>query len=290
MTGSQTNPQRPEYRHLQAHKAGGITQLTMARPERKNALGPVLINELLWALDDARDDPEVRVVVLTGAGKAFCAGADLREMSGPAEDSALPAKGDLAQLLLRFPRLHKPVIAKVRGVALGGGLGLVASCHFALAAESAQLGTPEILRGLFPLQIMAVLQHLMPRRQLLEMMLLGQTVSAKVAESWGLLTRAVPDDELDAQVDALAQALASRSPTATRVGLAAFEHQHGKSLEEALPYLREQLVALLTSADGMEGLAAFVQKRAPVWAEASGPARNPRAAVDGSEPEPEVDG
>ena len=257
--------QRPEYRHLSASRHGGISTLTMARPERKNALGPVLINELLWALDDARDDPAVRVVVLTGEGKTFCAGADLREMSGPGEDSGLAAKGDLAQLLLRFPKLHKPVIAKVRGAALGGGLGLVASCQFALAAKSALLGTPEILRGLFPMQIMAVLQHLMPRRQLLEMMLLGQTVSATVAESWGLITRSVPDEELDSAVDVLAHALAERSPTAMRMGLSAFEQQAGMPLEEAIPYLRGELMELLSKPDALEGLAAFMQKRPPVW-------------------------
>ncbi|MDB4985949.1 MAG: Enoyl-CoA hydratase [Myxococcaceae bacterium] len=265
MTGSRTGPQRPEYRHLQATSAAGVTTLTLARPERKNALGPVLINELLWALDDARDDPEVRVIVLTGAGKTFCAGADLREMTGPSEASSLPPRGDLAQLLLRFPRLHKPVIAKVRGAALGGGLGLVASCHFALAADSAQLGTPEILRGLFPMQIMAVLQHLMPRRQLLEMMLLGRTVAAPIAQEWGLITRAVAEPALDATVDELALELASRSPTATRMGLAAFEQLEGKSLEDAIPFLRTQLMTLLSQPEAVEGLAAFLQKRPPSW-------------------------
>jgi enoyl-CoA hydratase/carnithine racemase len=265
MTGTRTRPQRPEYRHLLATKRAGITTLTLSRPERKNALGPVLINELLWALDDAKEDPEVRVVVLTGAGKAFCAGADLREMSGPGEESELAPRGDLAALLLRFPALHKPVIAKVHGPALGGGLGLVASCHFALAAQSALLGTPEILRGLFPMQIMAILQSLMPRRQLLEMMLLGQTMDGEAAARCGLVTRAVPDAELDATVDQLAEELAARAPSAVRMGLEAFEAQRDKPLAEAIPYLRGQLMALLSQPDAVEGLSAFLQKREPVW-------------------------
>jgi enoyl-CoA hydratase/carnithine racemase len=257
--------QRAEYRHLTARKEGAVATLVLSRPDRKNALGPVLINELLWALDDARHDAEVRVIVLAGAGKAFCAGADLREMTGPGEESALPPKGDLAQLLLRFPKLHKPVIARVHGAALGGGLGLVASCHFALAAESALLGTPEILRGLFPMQIMAVLSRLMPQRQLMEMMLLGQTVSAATAASWGLVTRVVPDAALDAEVAKLAEALSERSPTAVSAGLAAFDHQSGRPLEETIPYLRGQLMELLSQPDAIEGLMAFMQKRPPVW-------------------------
>lgn len=257
--------QRPEYRHLLIEREGGIATLVLHRPERKNALNPVLINELLWALDDVREDPAVRVVVLTGAGKAFCAGADLGEMLAPDEDSTLAAKGDLAQLLLRFPRLQKPTVARVNGAALGGGLGLVASCTFAIAAESAQLGTPEILRGLFPMQIMAVLERLMPRRQLLEMMLLGHTMGAPAAAKLGLITRAVPDDRLDATVDALARQLAERSPTAMRMGLDAFAHQTGRPLDEALPYLRDQLGELLGKEDAIEGLTAFMQKRPPVW-------------------------
>ena len=257
--------QRAEYRHLTARKEGAVATLVLSRPERKNALGPVLINELLWALDDARDDPEVRVVVLTGAGKAFCAGVDLHEMTGRSEESGLPPKGDLAQLLLRFPKLHKPVIAKVHGCALGGGLGLVASCHFALAGESATLGTPEILRGLFPMQIMAVLARLMPQRQLLEMTLLGLTVSAATAASWGILTSVVADAALDEEVDRLARALSERSPTAVRAGLNAFDQQSGKPLEETIPYLRGQLMELLSQPDAIEGLMAFMQKRPPVW-------------------------
>ncbi len=257
--------QRPEYRCLHVHQDGAIATLVLSRPERKNALSPGLINELLWALDDAREDPDVRVIVLAGAGGTFCAGADLREMSGPGEETALAPKGDLAQLLLRLTELTKPVIARVDGVALGGGLGLVASCHFAIAAQSARLGTPEILRGLFPMQIMAVLARLMPQRRLLEMMLLGQTLQADTAERWGLVTRVVPDAELERATDELAHTLSERSPTATRMGLAAYGAQSGQPLEEALPYLREQLMELLSKEDAIEGLAAFLQKRPPVW-------------------------
>lgn len=262
-----TAEQRPQFRSLAVHRHASVLTLTLDRPERKNALNPMLINELLWALDDARDDPHVRVVVLSGKGTAFCAGADLSQMAGSEEEAELPlaVKGDLADLLLRFPKLHKPVIARVHGAALGGGLGLVGSCHFAIAAESAKLGTPEILRGLFPMQIMAVLGHLVPQRALLDLMLLGKTLDARAAKEIGLVTEVVPDDQLDAATAELAQQLASRSPTAMRIGLEAYVAQRGQPMEESLPYLRAQLMNLLATEDGMEGLAAFLEKRPPKW-------------------------
>ena len=169
-------------------------------PDRKNALSPQMVNELLWAFDDAKEDPEVRVVVLTGSGSAFCAGADLSQIAGPRSGPSLAVRGDFADLLLRFPALGKPVVARVLGPALGGGLGLVASADFAIAAESAVLGTPEIHRGLFPMQIMAVLAPLMPRRKLIELMLVGEKWSARAALEAGLLTRVVPDEALDGEV------------------------------------------------------------------------------------------
>jgi len=262
-----TAEQRPEYRSLSVRRHGAVVTLAMDRPQRKNALSPMLINELLWALDDAREDSGVRVVILTGAGSVFCAGADLSQMGGSGEEAELPlaVKGDLSDLLLRFPKLHKPVIAKVNGAALGGGLGLVGSCHFAIAAASAKLGTPEILRGLFPMQIMAVLEHLVPQRQLLDMMLLGKTVDAVTAQALGLVTRVVPDGELDAAVGELAQQLAERSPTALSMGLEAYVTQRGRPMEESLPYLRAQLMGLLATEDAMEGLSAFLEKRPPTW-------------------------
>lgn len=259
--------QRPEYRSLAVTTDGLIATLTFQRPERKNALNPMLINELIWALDDVRDDPSVGVVILTGAGSAFCAGADLGQMAGQGDEAKPPLapKGDLVELLLRLSNLPKPVIAKVHGVALGGGLGLVGSCHFALAGSSATFGMPEISRGLFPMQIMAVLDRIVPRRQLLELMLLGQSVDAATAQQLGLVTRVVPDDQLDHATNELARALASRSPTAVRMGLAAYAAQSGKPLAEALPYLRAQLMDLLAQEDAMEGLSAFMEKREPRW-------------------------
>lgn len=254
------------YEAIRVDSQDGVCTITLNLPERKNPLGPLMVNELLWALDDAREDGEVRAIVLTGAGKAFSAGGDLKQMGGGDGDGPkLAPKGDYVDLLLRFTALGKATVARVPGYAMGGGLGLVACCDFAVACESAQLGTPEIRRGLFPMMIMAVLQRLVPRRQLMNMMLLGERLTAAQALDYGLLSHVVPDEELDAKVLELATKLASQSPTAMRMGLAAFHHQADLTLEDALPHLRDQLFTILGTEDAREGLTAFFQKREPVW-------------------------
>jgi len=167
--------------------------------------------------------------------------------------------------MLRFDTLQKPVIARIPGYVMGGAMGIVACCHFAIACESAILGTPEIKRGLFPMMIMAVLQRVIQPRDLLGLMLLGEKISARKAKEIGLLSEVVPDEALDARVAELAGQLAKQSPNAMRMGLNAYNEQRRMPLEEALPYLREQLYAVLGSEDAKEGLAAFFQKREPQW-------------------------
>jgi enoyl-CoA hydratase/carnithine racemase len=255
------------YQSILVEAQDGIATLILNNPERKNPLGPQTVNELLWALDDAKDDDAVRVVVLTGAGAAFSAGADLKQMSsGSGSDApALEPKGDYVDLLLRFTTLGKPTVARVRGPAMGGGLGLVAACDFAVASDTAVLGTPEVKRGLWPMMIMAVLQRVVPKRQLMEMMLLGEKLTPEQAREYGLVSYVVPDAELDAKVSELCAKLAAQSPTAMRLGLRAYHHQADQDLQTALPYLRDQLYSMLGTEDAREGLMAFMQKRAPVW-------------------------
>jgi enoyl-CoA hydratase/carnithine racemase len=252
-----------DYQSLLVQQHGQIVTLTFNRPDKKNPLSQELVNELLWALDDAQADANVRVIVLTGAGDAFSAGADLKGMT--VERGKLEKKGEFDDLLLRFDSLKKPVIARIPGYVMGGAMGIVACCHFAIACESAILATPEIKRGLFPMMIMAVLQRVIHPRELLKLILLGDKIPARKAQEIGLLTEVVPDDQLDSRVAELAGQLAKQSPTAMRMGLNAFNEQRKMSVEEALPYLREQLYALLNSEDAKEGLAAFFQKREPRW-------------------------
>ncbi len=254
------------YQTLLVSVTDGVVTVMLNKPERKNPIGPAMVNELCWALDDAKDDDDVRVIVLTGAGAAFSAGGDLAMMAGSAEGPPpLAFRGDYADLLMRFAHLGKPTIARVPGVAMGGGLGLVASCDFAVACESAIIGTPEIKRGLFPMQIMAVLMRVVPRRKLVEMMLLGDKLTAKQAMEYGLLSHVVPDAELDRAVSALAARLVALSPMALRMGLTAFHHQADQELATALPYLRGELIKVLGTEDAREGLVAFMEKREPKW-------------------------
>ncbi|MBW2214673.1 MAG: enoyl-CoA hydratase/isomerase family protein [Deltaproteobacteria bacterium] len=232
-----------DYQSLLVQQEGHIVTLTFNKPEKKNPLSQEMVNELLWALDDAEAADEVRVIVLTGAGNAFSAGADLKGMT--ADRGKLEKKGDFDDLLLRFDTLKKPIVARIPGYVMGGAMGIIACCHFAIACESAILGTPEIKRGLFPMMIMAVLQRVVHSRELMKLILLGEKITATKAKEIGLLTEVVPDDQLD--------------------GLNAFNEQRKMSVEEALPYLREQLYAVLSSEDAKEGLSAFFEKREPQW-------------------------
>jgi enoyl-CoA hydratase/carnithine racemase len=251
------------YTMIRAGAAGGVVTLTLHNPARKNAIGPAMVNELLHAFEDAGADAEARVVVITGAGDAFCAGGDFAQMTGGAD--ALPSKGDYADLLLAMTRSSLPIVARVNGHAMGGGLGLVAAAHFAVAARGAKLGTPEIDVGLFPMMIMAVLQRVMPRRKLLEMMLYGERLDADQAAAAGLVNRAVDPAELDAAVRQITDTLLSKSPVTVRLGLSAFAAQDDLDLETALPLLRERLAGCLATDDAREGLTAFLEKRAPKW-------------------------
>ena len=161
--------------------------------------------------------------------------------------------------------MPKPVIARVHGAAMGGGLGLVAASTLAVASHDAQLGTPEVNVGLFPMMIMAVLARTLPRRALLEMMLLGQKLSADEAARLGIVNRVVPGERLEGEVRSMAEQLAQKSPTATRRGLAAYAKMGDMTLEAALPWLRDELYSLLATDDAREGLMAFMEKRAPRW-------------------------
>jgi enoyl-CoA hydratase/carnithine racemase len=252
----------PDYERIKVAREGAVETIVLSYPQRANAIGPRMIGELCHALEGARAAAEVRVIVLTGEGKAFCAGGDFAQMSGAAGEGWV---GDYAELLLALARTDKPVVARVNGNAFGGGLGMVAASTFAIASTDARLGTPEVDVGLFPMMIMAMLARVMPRKRLLEMMLLGQKLEATEAASLGLLNRAVPPDRLDAEVKALVDAVASKSPSALRLGLRAFAAQDDMDLDQALPLLRERLAECLATDDAREGLAAFLEKRAAQW-------------------------
>jgi enoyl-CoA hydratase/carnithine racemase len=252
------------YESIVVDENDGVATITLNRPERRNAIGPVMVNELLFALEDATAEAAVRSIVITGAGKAFCAGGDFSQMSGP-EGPKLPPKGDYKDLLLALWRTSKPVVARVNGHAMGGGLGIVAASTFAVASTEAKLGTPEIDVGLFPFMIYAVLERVMTRRRLVEMVLSGGKLSAEEAAAAGLVNRAVPPADLDSAVATYTALVASKSPITVRLGLEALRDTDGLALPEKLPILSERLGQCLATDDAREGLMAFLEKRRPTW-------------------------
>ena len=239
----------------------GVGRLILNRPDKRNALAPSTLGELCAALDEARADDRVRVLVLTGAGKVFSAGGDLGQMAGGGPAVARPAS--LPDLFLRMARLGKPILAMVNGHALAGGLGLVVACDLALAADTAQFGTPEIGVGLWPMMIMAQIRRNVPRKKALEMMLLGDRMDAAEAARVGLVNRVVPAARLEEETMALARRLAALAPAARRLGLLGFYETEDMALEPALHHLAGQLLAVLATDDAREGLSAFLEKRPP---------------------------
>ncbi len=245
---------------------GQVATLTIDDPDRRNALTNEAMAELGEALGAACGDGDVRVIVVTGAGdRAFSAGGDL---SGGFVDAPLAGhggRGALADLIRGMRRCPKPVVGRINGHALGGGLGLVAGCDIAIAAESATFGTPEIGVGLWPMMITAALQPLVPRRPLLEMMMTGRRFGAKEAAQLGIVNRVVLADELDGAVGETVDALASQSPAALALGKSAFYAVEDMDLDTALDHLHIGLTAVATTEDAAEGVKAFLDKRDPIW-------------------------
>jgi enoyl-CoA hydratase/carnithine racemase len=247
--------------------SGGIATITINRPERRNALSWQVMTELRDAFEVAKDDDDVHVVVLTGAGdKAFCAGADLTGMAADAGWAELhDARGELARLFRAMWELGKPIIARVRGYALAGGFGLCLACDLVIAADDAQFGTPEIDVGLWPFMITVPLVRSMPPKKALELMMTGRRVGAEEAERIGFVTRIVPVDQLDDSVDELAATLASKSTSVMKLGRDSFYAVWDQSSEEALRLLHPMLTITTATEDAAEGIAAFAEKREPHW-------------------------
>jgi enoyl-CoA hydratase/carnithine racemase len=245
----------------------GVARLTINRPERRNALSWTVVVDLRRRLAELRRDPEVRVVVLTGAGeRAFCAGADLGGMADGAGELALhDSRGELAEVFADLWELGKPTIARVRGYCLAGGFGLALACDLVVAADDATFGTPEVDVGLWPYMITVPLVRSMPPKKALELMMTGRRVAAAEAERIGFVSRVVPVDELDATVDALASDLADKSPAVLRLGRDSFYAVWDQAATDALRLLHPMLTVTTHTDDATEGITAFIEKRPPRW-------------------------
>jgi 3-hydroxypropionyl-coenzyme A dehydratase len=255
------------YEQLLYDVSGGVATVTLDRPEARNALSSRMLGELVDAMAHARDDDEVKAVVLTGSGgKVFCAGADL---GGFAADAPLVAKhfssGRFLEFFRLMPRLGKPSLCAANGHVLAGGLGLALSCDLVIAREGATFGTPEINVGAFPYMIMAIIYRNVPRKKVNEMMLLGERISAEQAVEYGLANKVVPEQDFDAAVADWAGRLASKSPVLMKLGHDAMHRQQDMALDDALEFLRSQLSLTFTTEDIQEGVKAFFEKREPEW-------------------------
>jgi enoyl-CoA hydratase/carnithine racemase len=245
---------------------GGIAWLTLHRPGARNALSIALMEALIAELDAIEADPAVKVVVIGGAGPAFCAGHDLRELRSRPERAAYRATFELcSRLMTRIVRLPRPVIARVHGVATAAGCQLVASCDLAVAAATARFATPGVNIGLFCSTPMVALSRVVGRKAAMEMLLTGELIDAARAHTLGLVNRVVPDAELDAAVAALAGQIAAKSPLTLAIGKEAFYRQAEMGLDDAYTYVSEVMTRNMLARDAAEGIDAFLDKRAPVW-------------------------
>lgn len=246
----------------------GVTTLTINRPEVHNALSWSVVSELRDAVAAARADAATRVLVLTGAGeKAFCAGADLSGMAAGAGYADLhEGRGGLALLFRDLWELGKPTVAKVRGWCLAGGFGLALACDLVLAADDSRFGTPEVDRGLWPYMITVPMLRSMPPKVALELQMTGRRVGAEEAASIGF-ARVVPSADLDAAVAETTAALAAKSSSVLKLGRDAFYSVWDQAAGDALRLLHPMLTVHTGLEDAAEGLAAFAEKRTPVWSD-----------------------
>ncbi|HTB45961.1 MAG TPA: enoyl-CoA hydratase [Acetobacteraceae bacterium] len=251
---------------LQRRDTNGVAWLTLNRPASRNALSMALMRTLDAELAAIAGDPGVTVVVIGGAGPAFCSGHDLRELRAHPDVASHQAVFALCSALMqRIVGLPKPVIARVHGVATASGCQLVASCDLAVAADTARFATPGVNLGLFCSTPMVALSRAVGRKAAMEMLLTGDMVDAVRARELGLVNRVVPEHELDAAVAALAGQIAGKSPLTLAIGKVAFYRQAEMTLADAYTYASEVMVRNMLARDAAEGIDAFLDKRAPVW-------------------------
>jgi enoyl-CoA hydratase/carnithine racemase len=249
-------------------RRGPALWITIHREARRNALNAEVISRIHAAIDAAAAMPGLRAAVLTGAGdKAFCAGADLGQGTDVFSPEGLDEPStDFGRLARRVRELGIPLIARVNGACVAGGMGLMALCDLAVAAEHARFGLPEAKVGVFPMQVLVYLRRLVGPRLVNELCLTGELISAQRAHAIGLLNAVVPAEQLDAAVQTLIGRLCAASPVALRRGKAAMAAMEQMAFGEALSFAEAQITIASRTRDAHEGLAAFNEKRSPRWA------------------------
>ncbi|WP_170413090.1 enoyl-CoA hydratase [Ruegeria atlantica] len=256
---------------LERNDTNGVARLKMNAPERLNALSDEMLAALQTEFDALSNDPSIRVVILSGEGKAFCAGHDLKQMTAgrQSEDGGKAYFQDLfarcAKMMLSIQTLPQPVIAQVHGIATAAGCQIVATCDLAIAAEGTRFGVNGVNIGLFCSTPMVALSRNIPRKQAFEMLTTGDFISADRAAELGLINRAVPEMLLEHETMALAEQLADKLGSAVKVGKQAFYKQLDMPIEQAYTYTGEVMAQNMMHRDTEEGISAFIEKRPPNW-------------------------
>lgn len=256
---------------LERNDTDAIAHLHMNAPDRLNALSDEMLAALQAEFDQLKEDSSIRAIVLSGAGKAFCAGHDLKQMTAgrQAPDGGQAYFKDLfercTRLMLTIPTLPQPVIAQVHGIATAAGCQLVATCDLAVAADSTRFGVNGVNVGLFCSTPMVALSRNITRKKAFEMLTTGTFIHAAEAETLGLINHAVPDDRLAAETRAMAETLAEKLGSAVKIGKQAFYEQAQMPIDQAYAYTGDVMVQNMLHRDTAEGIAAFIEKRPPDW-------------------------
>ncbi len=258
---------------LERNDSGAVAHLQLNAPERLNALSDEMLAALQGQFDRLKTEPQIRAVILSGAGKAFCAGHDLKQMTAgrQAEDGGKAYFADLfnrcAAMMLTIRALPQPVIARVHGIATAAGCQLVASCDMAIAAQDARFGVNGVNIGLFCSTPMVALSRNIPRKKAFEMLSTGTFIDASAAEDLGLINRSVPAAELESATADLAETVSTKLGAAVKIGKQAFYQQIEMPLEQAYAYAGDVMVQNMLYRDTEEGIAAFLDKRPPDWSQ-----------------------
>ncbi|WP_299945981.1 enoyl-CoA hydratase [uncultured Ruegeria sp.] len=256
---------------LERSDTGAIARLKMNAPERLNALSDEMLAALQAEFDVLRDDKSIRVIILSGVGKAFCAGHDLKQMTQgrQASDGGLSYFQDLfdrcAKMMMTIQSLPQPVIAQAHGIATAAGCQLVATCDLAIAAEGTRFGVNGVNIGLFCSTPMVALSRNIPRKQAFEMLTSGDFITAERAAKLGLINRFVPEHQLAEETNALAEKLATKLSSAVKIGKTAFYQQITMSTDQAYAYTAEVMAQNMMDRNTEEGINAFIEKRPPNW-------------------------
>ena len=251
--------------NLTVTREGPVVVVTLNRPQRRNALSLKLMLELIRCLDEIGRDREIRAVILAAAGKVFCSGHDLGEMTGRDINEYRRIFDVCTELMTKLQSIPQPVIAEVQGIATAAGCQLVATCDLAVAAEEAAFATPGVKIGLFCTTPSVALTRAIGRKRALQMLLTGEMVDARTAADWGLINRVVPAAELSAAARELATKVAAASSLVVAIGKQAFYTQVDLDQPKAYAYAKEVMSMNALAADAQEGIGAFLGKRTPCW-------------------------